>query len=212
MILYALFLIDSRRLTSAYDKMKRSDEQQDEEEEEKQSTDKLDEYIYSVKSFGHTFEFLTAVFLFFNGAYILIFESYGLIRAVMMTIHAYFHIWCQAIKGWSVFVRRRTARAKLKRLTRFDRQTYERRLRTPSGGSGSGSGGGSVADRTRSRSEIETDFEEKMHDVCAICFCELSAHEALITQCNHVFHTSCLRKWLYLQDTCPMCHQVVYEH
>lgn len=204
-ILYALFLVDSRRLSSAYDRMKRNDDDANNQVDD-DAIEKLDEYIYSVKAFGHTFEFITAVFLFFNGAYILLFESYGIIRAVMMVIHAYFHIWCQAIKGWSVFIRRRTARAKLKRLTRFDRQTYEKRLRTSSSGSGS------VADRTRSRGEIENDFEEKMHDVCAICFCELSAHEALITQCNHVFHTACLRKWLYLQDTCPMCHQVVYEN
>ncbi|XP_032654334.1 RING finger protein 145-like [Chelonoidis abingdonii] len=32
---------------------------------------------------------------------------------------------------------------------------------------------------------------------------------AVITDCGHFFHTGCLRKWLYVQDTCPMCHQPV---
>lgn len=32
---------------------------------------------------------------------------------------------------------------------------------------------------------------------------------AVITPCSHFFHANCLRKWLYVQDTCPMCHQQV---
>ncbi|XP_067389652.1 RING finger protein 145-like [Emydura macquarii macquarii] len=45
------------------------------------------------------------------------------------------------------------------------------------------------------------------NDVCAICFQEMSV--AVITHCGHFFHAGCLRKWLYVQDTCPMCHQLV---
>ncbi|XP_050799278.1 RING finger protein 145-like isoform X19 [Gopherus flavomarginatus] len=45
------------------------------------------------------------------------------------------------------------------------------------------------------------------NDVCAICFQEMTV--AVITDCGHFFHTGCLRKWLYVQDTCPMCHQPV---
>lgn len=29
---------------------------------------------------------------------------------------------------------------------------------------------------------------------------------AVITYCGHIYHGSCLRKWLYVQETCPMCH------
>lgn len=32
---------------------------------------------------------------------------------------------------------------------------------------------------------------------------------AVITSCGHFFHDNCLRKWLYVQETCPMCHQPV---
>lgn len=29
---------------------------------------------------------------------------------------------------------------------------------------------------------------------------------AVITPCGHFFHASCLKKWLYVQETCPLCH------
>lgn len=45
-------------------------------------------------------------------------------------------------------------------------------------------------------------------DVCAICYQELLT--ARVTQCKHYFHSLCLRKWLYVQDNCPLCHQVIY--
>ncbi|XP_062325067.1 RING finger protein 145 [Osmerus eperlanus] len=48
---------------------------------------------------------------------------------------------------------------------------------------------------------------EQYNDVCAICFQEMSS--AVITYCGHFFHGNCLRKWLYVQETCPMCHQSV---
>ncbi|CAN0100202.1 unnamed protein product [Bubo scandiacus] len=45
------------------------------------------------------------------------------------------------------------------------------------------------------------------NDVCAICFQDMQV--AVVTPCSHFFHAACLRKWLYVQDTCPMCHQQV---
>ncbi|XP_059209972.1 RING finger protein 145 [Centropristis striata] len=45
------------------------------------------------------------------------------------------------------------------------------------------------------------------NDVCSICFQEMNS--AVITDCGHFFHGNCLRKWLYVQETCPMCHQTV---
>lgn len=28
----------------------------------------------------------------------------------------------------------------------------------------------------------------------------------MITPCSHFFHAGCLKKWLYVQETCPLCH------
>lgn len=32
---------------------------------------------------------------------------------------------------------------------------------------------------------------------------------AKITRCKHFFHGVCLRKWLYVQDRCPLCHEIM---
>lgn len=136
--------------------------------------EQLDDYVYYIRAFGNTIEFCFGIFLFFNGAWILLFESGGAIRAVMMCIHAYFNIWCEARAGWSVFMKRRTAVNKINSLR-----------------------------------EASTDQLSNLDDVCAICYQEM--HSAKITRCNHFFHGVCLRKWLYVQDRCPLCHDILYK-
>ncbi|GAB6027643.1 Ring finger protein [Chamberlinius hualienensis] len=57
----------------------------------------------------------------------------------------------------------------------------------------------------------EANFDQlaEFNDVCAICYQEMRS--ARITVCKHYFHAYCLRKWLYIQDRCPMCHKVLYK-
>ncbi|KAF4533195.1 hypothetical protein B566_EDAN001737 [Ephemera danica] len=95
LMIYSLFLIDAYR--SSF-------------------WETLDDYVYYIRAFGNTVEFCFGIFLFFNGAWILVFESGGAIRAIMMCIHAYFNIWCEARAGWSVFIKRRTAVKKINSL------------------------------------------------------------------------------------------------
>ncbi|KAG5893529.1 hypothetical protein JTB14_006065 [Gonioctena quinquepunctata] len=149
---YTLFLLDARRETF---------------------WEKLDDYIYYIRAFGNTIEFCFGIFLFFNGAWILFFESGSAIRAVMMCIHAYFNIWCDAKAGWSVFMKRRTAVNKIESLPEADKEQLRR-----------------------------------LDDVCAICYQEMQS--AKITRCRHFFHGVCLRKWLYVQDRCPLCHEILH--
>lgn len=153
LMIYSLFLIDAYRSTF---------------------WEQLDDYVYYIRAFGNTIEFCFGIFLFFNGAWILLFESGGAIRAVMMCIHAYFNIWCEARAGWSVFMKRRTAVNKINSLR-----------------------------------EASADQLSQLDDVCAICYQEM--HSAKITRCNHYFHGVCLRKWLYVQDRCPLCHDILYK-
>ncbi|XP_012530897.1 protein TRC8 homolog [Monomorium pharaonis] len=151
--IYSLFLIDAYR--SAF-------------------WEQFDDCVYIIRSFGNTVEFAFGIILFFNGFWILIFESGGAIRAIMMCIHAYFNIWCEAKAGWSVFMKRRTAVNKINSLP-----------------------------------EAKVEQLERLNDVCAICYQEMQ--NAKITQCNHYFHGVCLRKWLYVQDRCPLCHDILYK-
>jgi hypothetical protein len=46
---------------------------------------------------------------------------------------------------------------------------------------------------------------------CPICLCELAAAGEGATQmpCKHVFHDSCLTKWLRSHNTCPVCRATV---
>lgn len=136
--------------------------------------EKLDDYVYYVRSTGNIIEFLFGVIMFGNGAYTMMFESGSKIRACMMCLHAYFNIYLQAKNGWKTFINRRTAVKKINSLP-----------------------------------EVCGDQLMDIDDVCAICYQEFSS-SARITPCHHYFHALCLRKWLYIQDTCPMCHQRVY--
>lgn len=50
-------------------------------------------------------------------------------------------------------------------------------------------------------------YQFKLLYCLSYCFCVLQdMTSAVITYCGHFFHESCLRKWLYVQETCPMCH------
>lgn len=153
LLIYSLFLIDAYRSTF---------------------WEKLDDYVYYIKAFGNTIEFCFGIFLFFNGAWILLFESGGAIRAGMMGIHAYFNIWSEARAGWNTLMKRRTAVNKIDSLP-----------------------------------EASDAQLQHLDDVCAICYHEMRT--AKITRCNHFFHGICLRKWLYVQDRCPLCHQILYK-
>uniref|UniRef100_A0A8C8CNX0 E3 ubiquitin-protein ligase RNF139 n=1 Tax=Oncorhynchus tshawytscha TaxID=74940 RepID=A0A8C8CNX0_ONCTS len=136
--------------------------------------EKLDDYVYYVRSMGSIIEFVFGVIMFGNGAYTMMFEAGSKIRACMMCLHAYFNIYLQAKNGWKTFINRRTAVKKINSLP-----------------------------------EVKGDQLRDIEDVCAICYQEF-ATSARITPCQHYFHALCLRKWLYIQDTCPMCHQKVY--
>uniref|UniRef100_A0A8C1PEQ1 E3 ubiquitin-protein ligase RNF139 n=1 Tax=Cyprinus carpio TaxID=7962 RepID=A0A8C1PEQ1_CYPCA len=136
--------------------------------------EKLDDYVYYVRSTGNIVEFVFGVIMFGNGAYTMMFESGSKIRACMMCLHAYFNIYLQAKNGWKTFINRRTAVKKINSLP-----------------------------------EVKGAQLREIEDVCVICYQEFTA-SARITPCHHYFHALCLRKWLYIQDTCPMCHQRVY--
>lgn len=126
------------------------------------------------RSFGNSVEFMFGIVLFFNGVYILFFEAGGFVRAILMCVHAYFNLYCEARAGWSAFMKRRQA-----------------------------------VDKINSLPEASEKQIQELADVCAICYQEMES--ARITRCNHYFHGICLRKWLYVQDKCPICHEIMYK-
>ena len=51
---------------------------------------------------------------------------------------------------------------------------------------------------------------ESHNDVCAICYSDMQT-SAKVTPCGHYFHGGCLKKWLFVQDHCPMCSAKIIE-
>ena len=59
--------------------------------------------------------------------------------------------------------------------------------------------------------EDATDAALRNHnDVCAICYSDMLT-AAKVTPCGHFFHGGCLKKWLFVQDHCPMCSAKIIE-
>lgn len=50
---------------------------------------------------------------------------------------------------------------------------------------------------------------DKCKDVCPICLQNLK--NARITNCSHLFHANCLRKWCRLSNECPLCKSFMYN-
>jgi E3 ubiquitin-protein ligase RNF139 len=49
-------------------------------------------------------------------------------------------------------------------------------------------------------------------DTCVCLFLTtFTFHPLQVTHCRHFFHGLCLRKWLYMQDSCPLCHSPLYR-
>ncbi|UXI18484.1 Tubulin-specific chaperone cofactor E-like protein [Sarcoptes scabiei] len=48
---------------------------------------------------------------------------------------------------------------------------------------------------------------DKNDDRCSICYMEMQStnQHISITDCNHLFHRSCIKKWLAIQNKCPLC-------
>lgn len=45
---------------------------------------------------------------------------------------------------------------------------------------------------------------------CTICMEELVVNIKQLP-CHHKFHGSCIRKWLYLKQTCPICRSTIVD-
>ena len=46
-------------------------------------------------------------------------------------------------------------------------------------------------------------------DLCSICYQDMEHPQAVLTNCQHFFHSACLKKWLVVQDNCPLCTKPV---
>jgi hypothetical protein len=54
------------------------------------------------------------------------------------------------------------------------------------------------------------DTGKKMGD-CPICYEEVTKGTSTTTRCKHVFHQTCLQRWMEENNTCPMCRATLKE-
>lgn len=65
---------------------------------------------------------------------------------------------------------------------------------------------------SKNKSTFSHDYQLQVHSFSSqMCVSSQEMTSAVITYCGHFFHGNCLRKWLYVQETCPMCHQKVQQ-
>ena len=132
----------------------------------------LDDFVYYAKATTRFLEFIVAVCVVGFGVRSTLYGDWSIMNVSILAIHCYFNVWQRLTSGWSAYLLRREASAKV----------------------------GALRDAT-------ADELNQLNDICSICYQSMSS--AKITHCEHYFHELCLRKWLYVQETCPMCHHVI---
>lgn len=56
---------------------------------------------------------------------------------------------------------------------------------------------------------LEEDIKEKNKD-CSICISDFADDSMVsITNCNHVFHTDCIKEWYKYKTDCPICREKI---
>lgn len=54
------------------------------------------------------------------------------------------------------------------------------------------------------------EYCKENEEICPICIAVLS-EQVLKTNCNHIFHESCLRQWFEKKQNCPCCRKSLKE-
>lgn len=66
---------------------------------------------------------------------------------------------------------------------------------------------------TNNRSEYIMDIENPIeNNNCCICYASYCGdNRAVKLRCDHIFHRSCIDRWLNTSTTCPLCRCIVYS-
>jgi len=57
-------------------------------------------------------------------------------------------------------------------------------------------------------STVNTDTIDNLLNECSICIEQFQVNEKILTlPCSHIYHKSCLQKWLINNQNCPLCRE-----
>lgn len=95
----------------------------------------------------------------------------------------------------------------LYQLSRAIRQYESRRHRLPWFGFSS-SESESASESDDDDSFLIDNKSQILTDECVICLCTFLVKDRVVKgKCNHVFHQTCIQKWLKKEPKCPLCRQ-----
>lgn len=58
----------------------------------------------------------------------------------------------------------------------------------------------------KSLTRVNSEILRSLNETCVICCSEMKSG-VLRTPCNHIFHNSCVKKWICVKATCPLCNK-----
>ena len=82
---------------------------------------------------------------------------------------------------------------------------------TQDGDDSNSNNGISITELNRHTSIETYDSQNSRHDTCAVCRESFTTGQPVrrIERCGHVFHTTCMDRWLESHSTCPLCMQTI---
>lgn len=59
------------------------------------------------------------------------------------------------------------------------------------------------------REMVKIRFKEEQE--CIICLCQMKHKSVKFMRCGHVYHMTCINKWLKVKGNCPTCRLQIIE-
>ncbi|XP_022670975.1 RING finger protein 145-like isoform X2 [Varroa jacobsoni] len=167
----------------------------------------LDDVLFMARAFTKLLELLISLFVIAASVYESSTSKWNLANSTILIVHSYCNVYQRIHTGWRSFLLRRRASMmidllatpSLEQLAAYRDVCPICYLWLPGGSSSKGTGENTSFNSSSSLSSSATSGQSTMAAAAACC----------ITPCWHYFHRNCLKKWLYSQDACPMCHQKV---
>lgn len=146
-----------------------------------ESWEYLDEIIYFARSFTKFIEFIISISVVIVGIWEALNNRSNILNATILIMHGYYNVWQRINHGMNSYNRRRQANR--------------------------------IVDQLCLVENVEQ--LNKYDDLCSICYSEMklmkSSMVIVITDCKHLFHRKCIKKWLAIQNRCPLCSTQIEE-
>lgn len=165
-------------------------QQQQQSKQQQESSEYLDDLIYFIRFTTKFIEFFISISVVFVGIWETLENHSNFLNIIILIMHSYFNVWQRILNGLKSYKHWQQANCVVNhlRLVNID----------------NGDNNDNVDDE-KNLDKINAD------DLCTICYNELKLTNLIIiiTDCKHLFHRKCLKKWLTIQNRCPLCSTMI---